>query len=224
MSFTKKYGPLQSVFFRVVSDLPPISPPHEPPVLHRHFVLHKPYGYLSQFTSEFAKEVKKKHFLGELGDFPPGTMAIGRLDEDSEGLLLLTTDGRVSEQVRSRHVEKEYYAQVDGQLTPEALVQLREGVAISIHGTPYRTLPCQAHLLATAPELPPRGRRIRDDRHGPTSWVAITVTEGKYRQVRKMTAAVGFPTLRLVRVRVGEVLLAGLAAGANREVSSFFGK
>ncbi|RZL14394.1 MAG: pseudouridine synthase [Hymenobacter sp.] len=191
---------------------------------HRHFALHKPYGYLSQFTSEFAKEVKKKHFLGELGDFPPGTMAIGRLDEDSEGLLLLTTDGRVSEQVRSRHVEKEYYAQVDGQLTPEALAQLQQGVAISIHGTPYRTLPCQAHQLAAAPELPPRGRRIRDDRHGPTSWVAITVTEGKYRQVRKMTAAVGFPTLRLVRVRVGEVLLADLPAGANREVSSFFGK
>ncbi|GAB3638467.1 pseudouridine synthase [Hymenobacter arcticus] len=197
--------------------------PDDAPVPHRHFALHKPYGYLSQFTSEFSKEAKK-HFLGELGDFPAGTMAIGRLDEDSEGLLLLTTDGRVSEQVRSRHVEKEYYAQVDGELTPEALAQLQEGVAISIHGTPYCTLPCQARRLATAPELPPRGRRIRDDRHGPTSWVAITVTEGKYRQVRKMTAAVGFPTLRLVRVRVGEVLLADLVAGANREVSSFFGK
>jgi 23S rRNA pseudouridine2457 synthase len=185
-------------------------------------VLHKPYGYLSQFTSEFAKEVKKKHFLGELGDFPAGTMAIGRLDEDSEGLLLLTTDGRVSEQVRSRGVEKEYYAQVDGLLTPEALASLQAGVDISIHGTPYRTLPSQARLLATAPELPPRGRRIRDDRHGPTSWVAIIVTEGKYRQVRKMTAAVGFPTLRLVRVRVGEVLLGDLPAGASREVTGFF--
>ena len=192
-----------------------------PAPAHRHFVLHKPYGYLSQFTSEFAKEVKKKHFLGELGDFPPGTMAIGRLDEDSEGLLLLTTDGRVSEQVRSRHVEKEYYAQVDGLLTPEALASLQQGVTISIHGTPYRTLPSQARLLETAPELPPRGRRIRDDRHGPTSWVAITVTEGKFRQVRKMTAAVGFPTLRLVRVRVGEVWLGDLPAGASREVDSF---
>jgi 23S rRNA pseudouridine2457 synthase len=194
--------------------------PASPPA--RHFVLHKPYGYLSQFTSEFAKEVKKKHFLGELGDFPAGTMAIGRLDEDSEGLLLLTTDGRVSEQVRSRGVEKEYYAQVDGLLTPEALARLQAGVDISIHGTPYRTLPSQARLLATAPELPPRGRRIRDDRHGPTSWVAIIVTEGKYRQVRKMTAAVGFPTLRLVRVRVGEVLLGDLPAGASREVTGFF--
>ncbi|WP_229725350.1 pseudouridine synthase [Hymenobacter baengnokdamensis] len=189
---------------------------------HRHFLLHKPYGYLSQFTSEFAKEVKKKHFLGELGDFPPGTMAIGRLDEDSEGLLLLTTDGRVSEQVRSRHIEKEYYAQVDGQLTPEALEQLRNGVDISLHGQPYRTLPGQARLLAASPDLPPRARRIRDDRHGPTSWVSIVLTEGKYRQVRKMTAAVGFPTLRLVRVRVGETLLGDLAPGASREVAGFF--
>ena len=188
---------------------------------HRHFVLHKPWGYLSQFTSEFAKEVKKKRFLGELGDFPAGTMAIGRLDEDSEGLLLLTTDGRVSEQIRSRHVEKEYYAQVDGQLTPAALASLQTGVDISIHGVPYRTLPCQARLLEGEPALGPRGRRIRDERHGPTSWVALVVTEGKFRQVRKMTAAVGFPTLRLVRVRVGEVHLDGLPAGASREVSSF---
>ncbi len=200
----------------------PTSAPTPP--AHRHFVLHKPWGYLSQFTSEFAKEVKKKRFLGELGDFPAGTMAIGRLDEDSEGLLLLTTDGRVSEQVRGRRVEKEYYAQVDGLLTPAALAQLQDGVAISIHGVAYRTLPCQARLLAEVPALPPRGRRIRDERHGPTSWVALTVTEGKYRQVRKMTAAVGFPTLRLVRVRVGEVHLSDLPAGASREVPSFFGK
>lgn len=200
----------------------PLVVDDQPLLTHRHFVLHKPWGYLSQFTSEFAKEVKKKRFLGELGDFPAGTMAIGRLDEDSEGLLLLTTDGRVSEQVRSRGVEKEYYAQVDGQLTPEALAHLQNGVDISIHGTPYRTLPSQARLLAAAPDLPPRGRRIRDDRHGPTSWVAIIVTEGKYRQVRKMTAAVGFPTLRLVRVRVGEVWLGDLPAGASREVAGFF--
>ncbi len=193
-----------------------------PAPAHRHFVLHKPWGYLSQFTSEFAKEVKKKRFLGELGDFPAGTMAIGRLDEDSEGLLLLTTDGRVSEQVRSRHVEKEYYAQVDGLLTPEALARLQAGIDISIHGTPYRTLPSQARLLATPPDLPPRGRRIRDERHGPTSWVAIIVREGKFRQVRKMTAAVGFPTLRLVRVRVGDILLGDLPAGASREVAGFF--
>ena len=202
--------------------LPTDGPP--PPPLPRHFALHKPWGYLSQFISEDAKEAKKKRFLGELGNFPAGTMAIGRLDEDSEGLLLLTTDGRVSEQVRGRHVEKEYYAQVNGLLTPAALARLREGVEISLRGTLYRTLPCQARLLAEAPALPPRGRAIRADRHGPTSWVALIVTEGKFRQVRKMTAAVGFPTLRLVRVRVGAVLLEDLPAGASREVSGFFEK
>ena len=148
-------------------------------------------------------EMRKKRFLGELHDFPPGTMAVGRLDEDSEGLLLLTTDGLLSEQLRSRHVEKEYYAQVDGLLTLEALAALQQGVGISLHGQAYRTLPGRARLLAAPPELPPRARRIRDERHGPTSWVALILTEGKNRQVRKMTAAVGFPTLRLVRVRVG---------------------
>ena len=190
------------------------------PSQHRHFLLHKPYGYLSQFRSEAAVEVRKKRFLGELHDFPPGIMAIGRLDEDSEGLLLLTTDGRLSEHIRSRHVEKEYYAQVDGQLTPAALVALQQGVGISLHGQAYRTAPCQARLLEAAPALPPRARRIRDDRHGPTSWVSLTLTEGKYRQVRKMTAAVGFPTLRLVRVRIGAIWLGDLPPGTAREVAS----
>ncbi|NEM97671.1 pseudouridine synthase [Pontibacter burrus] len=176
---------------------------------HRHFIVHKPYGYLSQFVCEH----KKKKLLGELHDFPDGTMAIGRLDEDSEGLLLLTTNGKVSEQVRSKHVEKEYYAQVDGLITDEAILQLQQGVDIGINGVNYRTLPCSAFRLEQAPGFPPRSRKIRDDRHGPTSWVSITVTEGKNRQVRKMTAAVGFPTLRLVRVRIGNLLLADLPSG-----------
>ena len=192
--------------------------PTGPVPVARHFLLHKPYGYLSQFVSAFEREARKKRFLGELHDFPPGTMAIGRLDEDSEGLLLLTTDGRLSEAIRSRHVEKEYYAQVDGLITEEALAQLRQGVAISLQGVPYRTGPCQARQLAEPPALPPRPRPVRDDRHGPTSWLALTLTEGKFRQVRKMTAAVGLPTLRLVRVRIGGQTLAGLLPGAVREV------
>ncbi|MGI4870523.1 MAG: pseudouridine synthase [Janthinobacterium lividum] len=198
-----------------------MNAPTLPAAPHRHFVLHKPYGYLSQFLSQAPVEMRKKHFLGELHDFPPGTMAIGRLDEDSEGLLLLTTDGRLSEQLRSRHVEKEYYAQVDGLLTAGALAALQQGVDISLHGQPYHTLPGQARLLPAPPELPPRARRIRDERHGPTSWVALTLTEGKNRQVRKMTAAVGFPTLRLVRVRVGAVWLGDLPPGTAREVPDF---
>jgi len=91
---------------------------------HRHFIIHKPFGYLSQFVCE----LKKKKLLGELFDFPEETMAIGRLDEDSEGLLLLTTDGKVSEEIRSSKIEKEYYAQVDGIITSEALEKLQNGV------------------------------------------------------------------------------------------------
>ena len=183
---------------------------------HKHFLIHKPFGYLSQFVGE-----AKKKKLGEFHDFPEGIMAIGRLDEDSEGLLLLTTDGQMSELVRSRKVEKEYYAQVDGLITDEALARMQTGVEIGIHGVKYQTTPCQARRLDAAPDFPPRTRKIRDDRHGPTSWVSIIVTEGKFRQVRKMTAAVGFPTLRLVRVRVGAIWLGDLAAGAVREVPDF---
>ncbi|GAB3659194.1 pseudouridine synthase [Hymenobacter agri] len=187
---------------------------------HRHFLIHKPYGYLSQFVSQFAGEARKKK-LGELHDFPEGIMSIGRLDEDSEGLLLLTTDGRMSELVRSRKVEKEYYAQVDGLIADEAVAALQNGIEISIQGAKYQTTPCTAARLNPAPTFAPRSRKIRDDRHGPTSWVSITLTEGKFRQVRKMTAAVGFPTLRLVRVRVADIWLGDLPAGEVREVPDF---
>lgn len=151
-------------------------------------------------------------------NFPAGTMAIGRLDEESEGLLLLTTDGVISEKVRSKKIEKEYYAQVDGQITLEAIEQMRQGVEIGIRDLKYQTLPCKVFLLQATPDFPPRIRKIRDDRHGPTSWVSITLTEGKFRQIRKMTAAVGFPTLRLLRIRVGNIFLESLKAGEVREV------
>jgi 23S rRNA pseudouridine2457 synthase len=181
---------------------------------HRHFIHHKPYGYLCQFVCE----LPKKKLVGDLYAFPEGTMAIGRLDEQSEGLLLLTTDGLVSEHIRSRKIEKEYYAQVDGLITGEAIEQLQQGVEIGLRDIRYRTLPCRVFRLEHDPGFAPRTRKIRDDRHGPTSWVSITLAEGKYRQVRKMTAAVGFPTLRLVRVRIGNMLLGDLPAGEVREV------
>ncbi|MCO6148718.1 pseudouridine synthase [Flavobacterium sp. NRK1] len=183
-----------------------------------HFIVYKPFGYLSQFIYNLKRN---KKLLGELYGFPEGTMAIGRLDEDSEGLLLLTTDGMMSEIVRSKKVEKEYYAQVDGVITPEAIEQLKKGVEIGFKGTRYITRPCEAHSIETKPDFPERGRKIRDERHGPTSWVSITVTEGKFRQIRKMTAAVGFPTLRLVRVRVGNVLLGNLQPGEVKEIQKF---
>lgn len=185
---------------------------------HQHFILFKPYGYLSQFIYELKR---KKKLLGELSDFPAGTMAIGRLDEDSEGLLLLTTDGKVSEQIRSKKVDKEYYVQVDGIITPEAIEELQKGVEIGFDGGKYKTKPCSAFIVTEIPDFGPRAKKIRDERHGPTSWASITVNEGKFRQVRKMTAAVGFPTLRLVRVRIGNVYLQGLKAGEVLEVPDF---
>jgi 23S rRNA pseudouridine2457 synthase len=185
---------------------------------HHHFILHKPYGYLSQFIYELKR---KKKLLGELHDFPEGTMAIGRLDEDSEGLLLLTTDGKVSEQIRSKKVDKEYYVQVDGVITQAAIEILKAGVEIGFDGSKYTTKKCEARLLTEIPDFGPRGKKIRDERHGPTSWASITVNEGKFRQVRKMTAAVGFPTLRLVRVRIGNVHLQDLKAGDVMEVDHF---
>lgn len=158
--------------------------------------------------------------LGELYDFPQGTMAIGRLDEKSEGLLLLTTDGKTSDFITTRgNVEKEYYAQVDGIISEQEIIQLKNGVEISIEGKKYITKPCIAKLIDT-PNYPERTQKIRDDRHGPTSWVSITLTEGKFRQVRKMTAVVGFPTLRLIRVRIGSVLLDNLSLGEVRKVDS----
>lgn len=186
--------------------------------MYKHFILFKPYGYLSQFTYNLKRN---KKLLGELHDFPEGTMAIGRLDEDSEGLLLLTTEGMMSEVVRSKKVEKEYYVQVDGLINQEAIEQLKRGVSIGFKGTKYTTLPCKSRILQDAPDFPLRGKKIRDERHGPTSWLSVTVTEGKFRQVRKMTSAVGFPTLRLVRVRIGNVHIGSLQPGNVREVEEF---
>jgi 23S rRNA pseudouridine2457 synthase len=187
---------------------------------HRHFIIHKPYGYLSQFVHNERRR-KNRKLLGELHDFPEGTMSIGRLDQDSEGLLLLTTDGKVSHQVLSKKIEKEYYIQVDGIITDEAIEALKKGVDIALQGEIYETLPCKAFRLDSAPDFPPRTQKIRDARHGPTSWMSVTVNEGKFRQVRKMSAAVGFPTLRLVRVRIGNIHLNDMKSGEVVEVESF---
>lgn len=184
----------------------------------RHFILYKPYGYLSQFIYELKRP---KKLLGELWNFPENTMAIGRLDEDSEGLLLLTTDGMMSEIVRSKKVEKEYYVQVDGLVNQEAIDKLKKGVLIGFNGKKYLTKKCEAHILNQIPDFPERGKKIRDERHGPTSWISVTINEGKFRQVRKMTSAVGFPTLRLVRIRIGNVFLNDLKPAEVLEVDNF---
>jgi len=185
--------------------------------IHKHFIIHKPYGYLSQFITD---NRKKKLLLGGLYDFPAGTMAIGRLDEKSEGLLFLTTDGKQSELIRSRKFEKEYYAQLDGLITNEAIDELSKGVEIGFEGIRYFTKPCVVSKIDD-PQFPARTKKIRDERHGPTCWVSISLREGKFRQVRKMTAAVGFPTLRLIRVRIGNIKLGEMKAGEVVELGSF---
>ena len=174
--------------------------------------------------SQFVNPAKrKKKLLGDLYDFPAGTMAIGRLDVASEGLLLLTTNGKVSEEIRSSKYEKEYYVQVDGLITQEAVALLKTGVEIGFDGKKYITKPGKAFLIDD-PKFPLRSQKIRDERHGPTSWVSIIIREGKFRQVRKMTAAVGYPTLRLIRVRIGEIELDNLEINGVKEVLNFIKK
>jgi len=184
---------------------------------HHHYRLNKPYRHLSQFTNRHTTRRNKK-MLGGLYNFAPGTMAIGRLDENSEGLLLLTTDGKVSAAVNSGKVDKEYYAQVLGLVTNEAIQRLNAGVEIGFDGKKYRTKPCTVVLLDPEPEFSFPPRREHHPSHGPTSWISVTLREGKYRQVRKMAAAVGHPVIRLIRVRIGHQHLGGMAAGEVCEV------
>ena len=184
---------------------------------HQHFIIYKPYGYLSQFINNQNKR-KNKKLLGELIPNSENLMAIGRLDEKSEGLLLLTTDGKFSDYIRSSKVEKEYHVMVDGIITNDALLQLQNGVGISVEGKSYITKPCKAEQLINTSHIVERF--VRDERHGETSWLSITIIEGKFRQVRKMTAKVGFPTLRLVRVRIGNYKLNDLRPSEFKAIRS----
>ncbi|MCI5057756.1 MAG: pseudouridine synthase [Flavobacteriales bacterium] len=188
---------------------------------HQHFILHKPTGYLSQLINNQDRR-KNKKLLTELYAFPKGAMAIGRLDEKSEGLLLLTTDGKVSEFIRSNKIEKEYYAEVGGIVTNSIAQQLSDGVEISIEGKSYQTKPCTVRVLSQQTQLPFEYKKMRHEGHGPSSWLSLTLREGKYRQVRKMTSVLGFPCLRLVRVRIGKMLLTKeFRPGSVKEVEAF---
>ena len=183
------------------------------------WVFYKPAGLVTTHNDEQGRETVFD-FVKEQG-LEERVISVGRLDLNSEGLLLLTTDGKVSEIIRSKKVDKEYYVQVDGIINQEAIDKLQLGVEIGFNGTKYITKPCKASLIDEIPAFGARGKKIRDERHGPTSWASITVNEGKFRQVRKMTAAVGFPTLRLVRIRIGNVRLNDLQAGEVKKVMNF---
>ena len=166
--------------------------------------------------SQFSAEGYKQTLAHYLKDIPKDVYPVGRLDYDSEGLLLLTNDKPLTHQLLDpKHAhERTYYVQVDGAITDEALQQLCKGVRIAIDGKQHITRPAIAIRLAEEPELPPRNPPIRYRKEIPTSWIALTLTEGKNRQVRRMTAAVGFPTLRLVRYALGNISIDGLQPGA----------
>ncbi len=173
--------------------------------------LNKPYGVLCQFTDENGRRT--------LADFvtQKDVYAAGRLDQDSEGLLLLTDDGALAHRLTDpRHKQpKTYLAQVDGEIDDAALHALQNGV--SLNDGP--TLAAQATRVDEPPWLWPRDPPVRFRKHLPTSWLSLTLREGRNRQVRRMTAAVGFPTLRLIRVRIGEHALDGLGLGHTRVLS-----
>ncbi|MGC2855314.1 pseudouridine synthase [Novispirillum sp. DQ9] len=177
---------------------------------------HKPFDVLSQFTQEEPGQRTLAEF-----SLPPGLYPVGRLDRDSEGLLLLSNDGPfIKRALDPRHGHpRTYLAQVERVPDAAALAALRAGVDIRIDGKVHHTLPCQADLLDGEPDLPPRDPPIRFRKSVPTAWLRLVLTEGKNRQVRRMTAAVGFPTLRLVRVATGALTLDGLAPGQWREVT-----
>lgn len=183
----------------------------------RYFLIYKPYGTLSQFSREGNKPT-----LADLEvDFPGDVYPVGRLDADSEGLLLLTNDKQLNHRLlnpKFRH-NRTYYVQLDGTLTDEACRKLSEGVTISVDGKPYHTLPADARPLLPEPALPARNPPIRYRASIPTSWLSISLHEGKNRQVRKMTATVGFPTLRLVRWSIEGFTADGMVPGDVRELS-----
>lgn len=176
--------------------------------------LHKPYGLLSQFTPEAGSRWRT------LADFklPPNTYALGRLDADSEGLLLLSDEPGLNSRLLDPAAAhpREYWVQVERIPNDAALAQLARGVKIGNH----KTLPCVVRRLEPMPAVPPRDPPIRARKSVPDCWLALELTEGKNRQVRRMTAAIGHPTLRLMRVRIGQFRLGALAPGHWRELTA----
>lgn len=178
----------------------------------KYFALNKPYGVLSQFTGPEGKKT-----LADIYKFPENVYPVGRLDMDSEGLLLLTDDKSLTEYLlnpENRH-EREYYVEVEGIPTVEELKKLESGVIIE----GKLTLPARAKLLTNF-KIEAREVAIRFRKNVPDSWISLTLIEGRNRQVRKMTASIRYPTLRLIRVRINNILLGDLKPGEVRILSS----
>ncbi len=176
----------------------------------RYLLFHKPYDVLTQFSGE-ARCLR--HYIDV-----PDVYPVGRLDRDSEGLLLLTGDGALQHRLSDPKFEhpRTYWAQVDRIPSEEALAELRRGVTVQ----DYRTKPAIVKIIEEPANLPPRDPPVRFRLNVPTAWIELTLTEGRNRQVRRMTAAIGHPTLRLIRVAIGELRLDGIAPGKWRNVTA----
>ncbi len=184
--------------------------------MKQYFIIYKPYLVLSQFSA-----VDNKQTLADFFPVAKDVYPVGRLDNDSEGLLILSNDPGLNHHLlhpKFLH-EREYYAHVDGGITHEALEQLQNGVDINVDGKIYRTKKCIASFFEGEPKLPERNPPIRFRKNIPASWIKIILHEGKNRQVRKMCAVVGFPVLRLIRVRINKIELEDLQPGQMKELS-----
>lgn len=182
---------------------------------NNYFIVYKPFQVLCQFTSEDNKKT-----LADFFSLPRDVYPVGRLDYDSEGLLILTDDKRLNALLLSPKYnhEREYYVQVEGEITREAITELCKGVTIKIKSENYFTKKCKAEKIKN-PNLPERMPSVRFRKTVPDSWVKIILTEGKNRQVRKMTASVGYPTLRLIRHRIELISLSNMVPGELKKLS-----
>ncbi|MBC7885805.1 MAG: pseudouridine synthase [Saprospiraceae bacterium] len=184
----------------------------------KYFVFYKPYNVLNQFTKEQPEHVTLADFLKVDKDVYP----VGRLDKDSEGLLILTNDKSINSLLLSpsQHHKRSYFVQVDNDITDQAIEKIKKGVEIKLDSGEYKTKSCTVKKLYKPPLLPERNPPIRVRQHIPTSWALIELTEGKNRQVRKMFAAVGFPVLRLIRVQIEDLKLGKLEPGKYIEIKA----
>ena len=185
---------------------------------YTYIAFYKPFDVLSQFT----KEIESHKTLADHLELEKDIYPVGRLDRDSEGLLLLTNDKRLNHKLldpKYKH-PRTYWVQVDGAINQEAIESIKAGPTIKVGKTKYKTLRCEAKIMEQ-PQLPSRMPPIRVRKSIPTSWASITLTEGKNRQVRKMFAAVGFPVLRLVRYSIQSLTLDELNPGEHRIVTKF---
>lgn len=179
-----------------------------------YYIIYKPYKMISQFTSSH-----KKKCLDQLDfRFQKDVYPLGRLDENSEGLLILTNDKSLNHKLLKPEFEHKrvYLVQLQGFITSQALKQLESGITIALDSGPYLTKPCKVKQVKKPENLPPRGHPISD--RLPTSWIELTLTEGKYHQVRKMTAGAGFPCLRLIRIAIEGIRLEQMQPGEVREL------